>query len=518
MPARWSALTIPLNSRTCSPRRPGRRVERVRGEVADRAVAPVVRQAALGEEVLVGDVVDRQQLDRRHAERAEVLDRRFRRQARIGAAQVVANGRMQLREALDVGLVDDGVVPGRARRRVALPVEARVDDDALRDRGGVVLVVDARGRRRRRRRARREAVAASQSIGPSIAFAYGSIRSLLGLNRWPCRRAVAAVDAVAVPLARADAREVACQLNAVRCVSAEPRLVVVVVEQAELDVVGVLGEEREVRALAVPGRRRAGRAGPARRSRVQLHRPRVRSRRRASRARAACSASVRVASRLHLAREGTSQREQPAVVVAKPGLARARASNTERSPRPEDRARPRRRRPSRRRTPACGPPACLGDRRVDVVGEELERVRLPVLLAHEEERRLRGEEDDRRGDAERVGRETVAEGAVADLVVVLRADDVPLGRPAPELARRHRQASRRVRSTPRARRSGGRAAHGGAPSAQRASWCQASSGWSSSTLVSAITSACGAAACTRPASSARRVAMKVADRANGVEP
>ena len=49
-----------------------RRVERVRREVADRAVAPVVRQPALGEEALVGDVVDRQQLDRRDAELAQV--------------------------------------------------------------------------------------------------------------------------------------------------------------------------------------------------------------------------------------------------------------------------------------------------------------------------------------------------------------------------------------------------------------------------------------------------------------
>ena len=40
----------------------------VRGEVADRAVAPVVVQPALDQERLVGDVVDRQQLDRGDAE------------------------------------------------------------------------------------------------------------------------------------------------------------------------------------------------------------------------------------------------------------------------------------------------------------------------------------------------------------------------------------------------------------------------------------------------------------------
>ena len=49
-----------------------RRVERVRREVADARVAPVVGQPAVGEEALVDDVVHRQQLDRRHAERRQV--------------------------------------------------------------------------------------------------------------------------------------------------------------------------------------------------------------------------------------------------------------------------------------------------------------------------------------------------------------------------------------------------------------------------------------------------------------
>ena len=53
----------------------GRGVERVRGEVADRAVAPVVREPALDQVALVGDVVDRQQLDGGDAELAQVVDR-----------------------------------------------------------------------------------------------------------------------------------------------------------------------------------------------------------------------------------------------------------------------------------------------------------------------------------------------------------------------------------------------------------------------------------------------------------
>ena len=42
----------------------------------------------------------------------------------VGAAQVLAHAGVPLREALHVQLVDDGLVPGRLERPVALPVEA----------------------------------------------------------------------------------------------------------------------------------------------------------------------------------------------------------------------------------------------------------------------------------------------------------------------------------------------------------------------------------------------------------
>ena len=92
--------------------RAGGGVAGVRGEEADRRVAPVVRQAAVLKEVLVRDVVDRQQLDRRDAEIDEVGDRRLGGEARIGAAKIVPDARQLLREALHVELVDDGRVPG----------------------------------------------------------------------------------------------------------------------------------------------------------------------------------------------------------------------------------------------------------------------------------------------------------------------------------------------------------------------------------------------------------------------
>ena len=129
----------------------------VRRQVADRAVAPVVAQPAVVQEGLVGDVVDRQQLDRGDAQALEVGQRLLGGQAGVGAAQVLAHRGMALGVALDVGLVDDRLVPRAPRRDVALPVERAVDDHRLGDRRARSPRRRARGRRRACRRACRAA-------------------------------------------------------------------------------------------------------------------------------------------------------------------------------------------------------------------------------------------------------------------------------------------------------------------------------------------------------------------------
>ena len=186
----------------------GRRVLGVRAEEADRRVAPVVGEALLVQEGLVGDLVDRQQLHRGHAEVLEVGDRRLGGEPRVGAAQVLAHVGVLHREALDVRLVDHGVVPRDVRRRVALPVERAVDDEALRDRVGVVGVVALEVGVLGVAGHVRVDVAAVEADRPLDRLRVGVDEQLRRVEAVSAARVVRAVDAVAVALAGSDARQV----------------------------------------------------------------------------------------------------------------------------------------------------------------------------------------------------------------------------------------------------------------------------------------------------------------------
>jgi hypothetical protein len=232
-----------------------RRVERVRREVADRRVAPVVRQPAAGEEALVDDVVHRQQLDRRHAERLEIRDRVLAGETAVGPAQILAHTGPKLREALDVELVDDRLLPRRPRPDdlIVLPLERRVDHDRLRHRrrrvgrvDGEVSVLRA-GAGHVRERARRTPV-----DGAVDRLRVRVDQQLRGIEAVPRQRLVRAVHAIAVALPRPDARQVAVPVERGPFVQLDALFPVVAVEQAQLDALGVLREEREVRAGAIP--------------------------------------------------------------------------------------------------------------------------------------------------------------------------------------------------------------------------------------------------------------------------
>ena len=117
----------------------------VRGEEPDRVVAPVVAQTLLVQRRVVHELVHRHQLDRGHPQLPEVPDHRRVRQPGVAAPDVLGDVGVAHRHALDVRLVDHGLVVGDAQRPVAGPVEERVDHHrGHRVRGGVGVVVGAR--------------------------------------------------------------------------------------------------------------------------------------------------------------------------------------------------------------------------------------------------------------------------------------------------------------------------------------------------------------------------------------
>jgi hypothetical protein len=160
------------------------------------------------EEVLVGHVVHGQELDGGDAQRLQVGDRLVGGQPGERAPQVLADARMARREALDVQLVDDGLVPGRLQPPVAFPVEGGVDDDALRDRCRVVLAVGREVGFLPAQRIR-EDVGGVPVDGAVDRLRVGVDQELGGVEAVAPRRLVGAVDAVAVALSGADVRQVA---------------------------------------------------------------------------------------------------------------------------------------------------------------------------------------------------------------------------------------------------------------------------------------------------------------------
>ena len=230
----------------------------MRGEVADRVVAPVVAQAAVEQVPVVDELVHREQFDRGDAEAAQVVDRRGMCETGIGAAQIIGDVGVALGEALDVRLVDDRLVQRRTWRAVVRPVEERVVDDALRHvRCAVVVVTGVFVAL---------VVGEARLVPVDIAVDRLRVRVEEQLRRvapQARRRIPRPVYAVAVALARHHARKVGVPAEGVDLVQPYPGLGAVVVEQAQLDSLGDLGEEGEVGARAVvAGAERIGTTRP----------------------------------------------------------------------------------------------------------------------------------------------------------------------------------------------------------------------------------------------------------------
>ena len=202
MPASCRARTMALNSCTCCAGGRVAGVLVVRGEEADRVVAPVVAQALLLRAVSsctnwCTGMSSRAVMPRsvRYS-----IDRRVR-DAGVGAAQLLGDAAgCVIGQALDVGLVDHRLVVRRVRRPVDAPVEVRVDDDGLRHVRRRVVVVALLGRRSRSR----------TPTGPSRSgrrspWRTGRAAACSGCSAGPASGSYGPVHAEAVALAGLDA-------------------------------------------------------------------------------------------------------------------------------------------------------------------------------------------------------------------------------------------------------------------------------------------------------------------------
>src|SRR5687767_1573624 len=224
-------------------------VARVGREETDRVVAPVIRQLALEQKLIVDEGVHRQQLDRGHAERLDVRDDFLDRHSGVGAALVLGDFRMQLGIAAHMRLVDDGAIPRhRLPHLLLLPVEVRVDHHALRhERRAVALVEGKIGLRVAHLVGEQRRVPGQRAeMRPRIGIEHQLVR----VEAVAFVRRVRAMHPVAVEAAHADVRHVAVpglaaelgQLDALLFFS-------VLVEKAHLDLGRVGSGQREVDAF-----------------------------------------------------------------------------------------------------------------------------------------------------------------------------------------------------------------------------------------------------------------------------
>ncbi len=107
-------------------------------KIGKGVVPPVIAQMLFGERVVVDMVMDGHQFDGRYPQLPQVAYNRFRRQPCIGPPERFRDSWVSGRQALHVGFINNRFVPGVPRRRVILPVVARIDHLGKRRIGRVV--------------------------------------------------------------------------------------------------------------------------------------------------------------------------------------------------------------------------------------------------------------------------------------------------------------------------------------------------------------------------------------------
>ena len=199
-------------------------------------------------------MVHRHQLDGGHAQREQVLEHGVHAETEIRSTQRFRHPGMALREPSQMALVDHGATPRRARRPVVAPAEGGFDDDALRHGSGAVAAAG------RLVRCGIAGVVTEEVVAPADRAAertrVGVDQELRRIESMSLRRRPWTVHPVAVELTRPDVGQIRVPDEAVALGQRDAGALASVgrlIEETEIHPGGVLREEREVHALAVPG-------------------------------------------------------------------------------------------------------------------------------------------------------------------------------------------------------------------------------------------------------------------------
>ena len=209
-------------------------------------------------------MLDGQELDRRHAERTQVIQNGIGDHAQVRAAQITGHLRVQLGHALDVALVDQGAAPGHVRRPIIAPRERALDHEALGHDARAVALVEAQVDGGVADLVPEDLVRGVHRAGNG--FGVRIDEQLVRVEAAALLGCVRPGHAVAVQLPGANIRQIHVP-NAVRALrERDPNRLLGGtgrVEQAQLDPGALAGENGEVHAFAVPSSaERMWRAGP----------------------------------------------------------------------------------------------------------------------------------------------------------------------------------------------------------------------------------------------------------------
>lgn len=115
---------------------------KVRSEERESVVSPVVLQTLIQQVLFVNMMMNRLQLNSSDAKFLQVLNHRLGTQTSIGSANVLGYVGVQVGKTLDMGLIDNSLVPWDVGMSIIAPSEGGINDSAKRTMGSIVGSVD----------------------------------------------------------------------------------------------------------------------------------------------------------------------------------------------------------------------------------------------------------------------------------------------------------------------------------------------------------------------------------------